>query len=753
MHRICILGLLILFLSGCTKDSDPTEQLDTIAPEVTFSIAGSSGDGTEPMVVGGKIDISIDAKDAGGIARVEAYIDETKVGEDSEAPFQLVIDLSSYNSKGASTSKLKVFTLNIRVTDTSGNSTNKEQQLIIDNSIPVITEVSLAAGAIINGNGNKVSFIITENETLETVRVYVNDTELSDLTGQEFEFSINTLVLDEGENLLRIEASDYADNSAVFEVPFIVDNTGPEISMESVKDGQVIDQLLELRPNISDPFSSIATVKLFLGEQLIQSFEETENLVIAFNPEDFNTGSQELKIKAYDDLGNESVYNVSIEIARRLVEIHFPLQDNDFDRVALFVFASAMDGTLLAIKEVGPEDISVILNTTINIPLEGQYMVTFAEQRNSRFGETNLLTTVQNFNRSTLSEINLKPRHKFRRSNYNLSPELFPIDGFWDDSTQEMISISGGGSDYWANAGSNRPYNTLNLPPDREVRIKRYDNIGANVQSSPLYLYLQNVTQNTSAAATVAWEDLNSGFVLNSEIFTSENRVRRVYNVNNAPLISSGNSGIKIWGYLTEQDFLQNVYHNIFEMGYGENTSFNYWSDTSFHRYRHLVLVNNYAIEKTGSPLENYTPLDWSIDFTMSGNVLKLNKEATGDILGKIVLADKVIYNSGGGSLTDLNGADETYEWSIIFDSQNTANVVVPTLPESMKSWLIYEKFLKEELEAKSVEISRYENIITYEDYLQKVIKDNNYWYLVSPSKETLFKAPTYINRDNFLID
>ncbi len=131
--------LLILF--SCSSESEeptPTPEPDTVAPTITFGISGSSNSSSEPIVVSNQIEVNINAQDAGGIAKVEAFIDNQKVGEDTTAPYQITIDISGFTSK-ASTLKLKNYTLRIDATDKSGNSSSSEQLINIINKTPLIT--------------------------------------------------------------------------------------------------------------------------------------------------------------------------------------------------------------------------------------------------------------------------------------------------------------------------------------------------------------------------------------------------------------------------------------------------------------------------------------------------------------------------------------------------------------------------------------------------------------------------------------
>ena len=97
LTRLTFVGLLSIFvLFSCSSESDePTPEPDVIAPVVDFSILGSSSSSnSETPIVSNQIVVEIDANDAGGVAKVEAFINNEKVGEDTTAPYQITIDVS-----------------------------------------------------------------------------------------------------------------------------------------------------------------------------------------------------------------------------------------------------------------------------------------------------------------------------------------------------------------------------------------------------------------------------------------------------------------------------------------------------------------------------------------------------------------------------------------------------------------------------------------------------------------------------------
>src|SRR5690606_19226801 len=185
----------------------------------------------QPPVIGNTIEIEIDAKDAKGISKVEAFLDDSKVGEDKEAPFKITIDLTQYSKKltGKVTAISKTqtqYTLKVSATDLAGNVASVEQDIIVDNEMPTITQVSLENNSAIGGGENLVTFTAQDNKEIMSVEVKVNDVALATaLENNTYTFNIDSALLEDGPNTLTITVTDQANNTATYNAPFMADNT------------------------------------------------------------------------------------------------------------------------------------------------------------------------------------------------------------------------------------------------------------------------------------------------------------------------------------------------------------------------------------------------------------------------------------------------------------------------------------------------------------------------------------------------
>ncbi|GLU45549.1 Ig-like domain-containing protein [Allomuricauda sp. NBRC 101325] len=743
-----LLVACITILYACSSDSeDPTPEPvpDTIAPEVEFTIPGNTTGGsssTETPVISNQLVVNVDAKDAGGIAKVEAFINDQKVGEDTAAPYQITIDVSSYASKNASTGKFTDYTLKITVTDTSGNETSQEQIIHIDNELPTISEVTLTEGQVIAGDTNAITFLVNDNEGINAVSAYLNDSLLEEFTGEMYELNINTLSLTDGENNLRIEAIDLANNIATYNVAFIADNTGPVIDLNSIEANQVLDESILLSTSLTDEYSTVTNIQILLTDieiltDAVEFTAGTEGTVeMNFDPNQFATGEQTFIITATDALLNSTTLEVPISILRKLLTINVPENFNNPDAARLFVFASTMDGELIAIERIYNETTTVTLHTSEETSGDFEYMLTFAEYISGSVGNSTELTTMQNIKPSVLPVLNLSTFYRYKPY---WQTNQYQAAGFDPDDAENLRME---GLDY------NGGFSSEGSTPKSGVFLQQRENVNSALRPNSIYLSLENLTLNQHSFAVLDW-NVPSDLIITPELFTTEGIERRLYQpVMNGEAFES--TTMHIYGYFTQDDFNNNIYHKTYGYGYGylPTEGIPYFLNTTFSNHLYNIRINDYFTERTGEPDATFTPVDWSIDYSFANNQFELLQTGVGHSIGKVFIDSE--------SPEIINGLNITYRWSLLFDSQSMTQVKLPQIPEELQTWGFYSIYTDSNLQVQQVEIKGYEGISDYDTYLNEIIQDHKFPYTISPKMESKFKSSGqgyYYNTPNFLFD
>src|SRR5690606_11065464 len=259
--------------------------------------------------------IEISAQDAKVISKVEAFMNDVKVGEDNQPPFQITIDLTQYSKKltgkGTALNKTQTqYTLKISATDLAGNLTSIERDIIVDNELPTVTEVTLENNAVITGEENPVTFKANDNESIMSLEVKVNNVSLeaTALETNTYTFNINTALLEDGPNNLTITATDQASNTAIYTATYEVDNSGPETNLEGLSTEDIIYEITTLTIGADDPYSELTSLKIYVNDALILSSEDGSELSLHLKPDDYPTGDVSIRIDATDALGNESTH-------------------------------------------------------------------------------------------------------------------------------------------------------------------------------------------------------------------------------------------------------------------------------------------------------------------------------------------------------------------------------------------------------------------------------------------------------------
>jgi len=719
IHKAYLL-IFVTVLIACSSDSNEVDPIasDKTPPTLDLSFAGfpaTSGD--IPIVVSKQIEITISAQDANGIIKIEAFLDGDKVGEDRSAPFMITIDVSQLASKSLA-GKYMDYTLEIVATDGAENTTSKEQIINVDNALPVISEVSLDSQTILNGSANNITFQVSDNEELASVTVYLNNELLIEVGNQgPFEANIDTSVLPDGPCTLKIEATDAAQNKATFEVPFISDNQGPEISLENLSEGLIIDQILQLNPSVTDQYSEVSSVEIKYNAESLIVVESGSPVSYVFDPEGYPVGEGTFEITAIDALGNTTTITTTAIIHRRLIEINIPEGRISPYITAAVVFISRMDGSNVVWKEISPEDRKVVLSAPEAFDMTTEFMVSFFLQDNGGMAS---LTTHQNLTRSIPGVINLA--EPVRRDGEGLITQL-PIANFL--SNDVVIGESATSYDFLQSVDNAPSSYTVYLDTAQEI-------LNISLAEDPLKVdpFDQVYVFNLSTFENILIPNpAPPDYVFDKANLRSDNLETGQLQVSSTTLLSGTNSILRIAGALSPEDDLADKYHEIFVWNrVGTlDSAMDYLLNTSFYSYRHALRFGKYYTERKGTPLASYTIPDLTVDYAFSNNQINLSVQGTEHSVGRAQCVD----------FDNL-----TYVWNVTFDSQKMSSVIVPDLPVSI-SHPVKSAHQAGNIKVEKVELNSYVSIPSYDQYIDKVVKNHTSILNESDWYQLVFKSRT----------
>ncbi|WP_209406371.1 Ig-like domain-containing protein [Pseudozobellia sp. WGM2] len=702
---------IILIIVSCSTDSDEDIK-DLTPPILTIEIAGTPYAKEEVIYVGKQMEINIDAKDAGGIQMIEAFVDERSVAKDNEPPFQLNIDFSNYSSK-LSSKGLNEHILRVDATDNSGNISSEELTINIDNDAPVITNVSLDENAVVAGEEQTVTFEVVDNEEIALVNILLNEELIYEISDNNYEITLDTLQLKTGSNVLKIEAIDIVENSSSYLVNFFMDDIGPTISFNNLAANQIIDEPILVDLSIDDEYSDVASISYLIGDEIFKETTDKVEFDFEFRPIDFNTGKTKVTIVAEDTLGNKSIAEMPIEIMRRLHKLNFPqgFYQHDYDR--FYVFASDMKGKLLAVERVLPETETLYLRTYEDIDPSTEFMITFGSYDTNQLGSSSNFFSVTNF--TGLDEINLRVPIRI----YHKDGVTVPAGGF---DSYDLYNSAGG------KMGGGQLQNT-----NTEISFNRNFDISKGVTTDKIYVGLHNLTLDTYSYAVFDW-NLNGINEVNADMFTQEGFVTKTFR---SDYIRGYDTHVSLicLGFLDDnqyQNWLWNAHGNSITLF---NDEYRFVYNDTFYKQKYSLTMGNYHVLGTGVVEDNYPSLNWAIDYSYENNVVNVNPSNGNHIVGRIMLSN--LSDEG----YDIDGKKVNYHWVISFDSQNQNEIILPEIPDELKTWDFYSFYEQGKLDFLQVELKRYEGILNYQEYLEKVVKDNTPEYLVSPKIESFSKG------------
>ena len=708
-----LLAISMLF-SSCSKDSDNGPEPDTTAPQVSFTIAGITNTGAGTPVVSNQIQINVSASDAGGIQKIEAFINNEKKGEDTSAPYQLTIDVTGYASKGASSGKYQDYQLRVVATDLSGNVSTQELTINIDNELPVIADVSLNADTVLAGDTNEVSFTASDNEALTALEVYLNDQLLETFTDSPFAFNINTLALEDGPNTARIRAEDAAGNATDFEIAFFADNTGPEISLESIQEGQLIDSLITFAPVVTDAISSVVSFTALLnGVELLQS-DGAAITALEIDPETLSVGEVVFTLTAEDELGNTTEITVNTEVKRRLLAAFFEPGFLKSNWYGFWVLVSNPDGTPIILEQASSNVDMLKIYAPGEFPIDQEFMVSFiADEDMSGWIKTHM-TVVQDLTRTNLQQIHFKTPYGTQ-----VSGQTFPLTGFFG---VEIMEGRGLGQDYQAYVYDNdvtqfrvEQYSGIATEPYEQFYVAGYE-----FGDTPNYAYA--ILDNPIANITYIDRSdfISAGLISGTSNFSG--------NAN-----SNADHSLYLYGYLNATEREKGHIHLIFDTDktFGPLGIADFTYPDIFESYEHHFRLGNYNTYRQGLPTAQYTVPDWTISYIQNGNEITLTSSGTGHTVGRLI--------------ADIGGPNNSQLMTLIFDSSNPGPIYLPQLPAELSNLNAYTIFQSGQVSVDYAELVSFDTLPSYTDYLQGVISQYKEHREAAPVMESVLSTNGFI--------
>ncbi|HOL38872.1 MAG TPA: Ig-like domain-containing protein [Dictyoglomaceae bacterium] len=218
--KIFTVSFLLIFLSGCTPK-------DTAPPSVSITFPPNNA------TVSGPVDIIASATDNVGVSRVEFYIDGSKVGEDTQAPYEYSWDTDTLQYNSTHSIKAKAY-------DSAGN-TGESQAVTVtigDTQAPQITITNPHDGDIVSATVSIQVQVVDKTPSAKNKKVekapsgvsrvefYIDGSKVGEDKEAPYEYSWDTTKVLNGTHTITVAAIDNINNSGSASIAVNVNNLG-----------------------------------------------------------------------------------------------------------------------------------------------------------------------------------------------------------------------------------------------------------------------------------------------------------------------------------------------------------------------------------------------------------------------------------------------------------------------------------------------------------------------------------------------
>lgn len=390
-----------------------------------------------------------------------------------------------------------------------------------------------------------------------------------------------------------------------------------------------------------------------------------------------------------------------------LITINLPENVMSENTISAMVFASKMDGSLLASQSFNNSDNSIVLKTNEEIKMDTEFMLTIA-----LFGSgfSSSLTTYVNVTRANLPVLNLK------------NPERL-TEGTETNYDASGFEVSDNIRSYEATNNKYTIHRTR-LSEDR-TKFNVVVNAGATFPLQNIYLYGYNYSGFTEYSYLKLDLPLAQNFVLDKSDFISENVETNEFSLSNTNETNLNlPSSFNIYGYFNQVDESINRYHRIFTTSASTNHANQYAVNNLFGSYWHAIHNGDYYTERKGLPADIIEVPQLSVDYSLVNYNINLQFSGANHQVVKVRLSD---WEKEGPYM---------YTWDFIANSNTTETITIPELPFGVPNNSIKLYYDQENLKVGSAEIYNYFGIDSYQAYLQNVVKDQKHIFSVGDGFE-----------------
>ncbi len=312
-----------------------------------------------------------------GVASVEWYIDgvpvhEEQLNNEKNAELSYLWDTTKY-----STGQHSVY---VKAMDFVGHETTSNVvSVIVDNVKPIIYIESPKNDAYVS-NSVKLEAVAEDNYRVDSVAFYLDGLQgpcIGKVSAEPYEIDWNTTATGTGNHIIYAVAEDEVGNKGVAFITLYIDNTGPQVSIESPKENEVLSGVVDIVIQASDRESGIKEVRVYNDSESpahLIGVLSTEPYRVRWNTENTYDGLHSLIAVAENQAGLISRVKITVGVNNEPPEIAISgVKQGEYVDGTVYLNITAND-------ENGVKSIEILIDGVEVANYQGQSRVTYLWQ-------------------------------------------------------------------------------------------------------------------------------------------------------------------------------------------------------------------------------------------------------------------------------------------------------------------------------------------------------------------------------------
>lgn len=341
VYSLRILSLEIVDAVGSTLPSTKADGAVTVAADKTPPAVLLTSPKPNSVVRGIVPVEGTATDDRGPVTRIELLIDGSSAPAATTNKSPFLFNLATAGLSDGS------HTVVVRAVDSSGNfGQSNPVAIIVDNTPPSVSLSGLTEGQMVR-NVITLKAVASDANGVTTAELRVDGSAspVATVTGEPFNFTVDTAKYADGRHSFEVTVYDKAGNSSKRSVSVVVDNTPPAVLIEGVSEGQLLRGVVPVSVKAEDT-GGIASVDVTADGAVTLGRFTNPPFNLNLDTTRLADGVHTLDVLAVDSVGNTGMTSVSISVDNTAPSVKLKgLENGQYIRGSVPVSVDASDAS------------------------------------------------------------------------------------------------------------------------------------------------------------------------------------------------------------------------------------------------------------------------------------------------------------------------------------------------------------------------------------------------------------------------